>query len=74
MGFKDKILDVLSAVLVIVVMIVLAVVFFMIVLFIIKFASDLVFGNGGLSSDYAVLSAVILTAASLVGGSRYSYD
>jgi hypothetical protein len=47
-------------------------VFFVIVLFIIKFAADAVFGSGFLGADFAVLSAVILTAVSMLGGARYS--
>ncbi|MDD4185254.1 MAG: hypothetical protein PHX75_01225 [Candidatus Methanomethylophilaceae archaeon] len=64
--------DIIYALLSILVMIVLAIVFFVIVLFIIKFAADAVFGSGFLDADFAVLSAVILTAVSMLGGARYS--
>lgn len=64
--------DVIYALLSILIMIVLAIVFFIIILFIIKFAADAVFGSGALGADFAVLSAVILTAVSMLGGARYS--
>ncbi|NLN71940.1 MAG: hypothetical protein GX137_04020 [Thermoplasmatales archaeon] len=63
--------DILYALLSILVMIVLAIIFFIIILFIIKFAADTVFESVTLSADFAVLSAVILTAVSMLGGAYY---
>lgn len=71
MGVKKTLTDILYTLLSILVMIVLAIIFFIIILFIIKFAAEVVFGAGVLNADYAVLSAVILTAVSMFGGVKY---
>lgn len=64
---------ILYGLLAILVMIVIAIVFFIIILFIIKFAAEMVFGAGQLDASWAVLSAVLLTAATLIGGVYSSY-
>jgi len=71
MGAVKTAKEIIYALLSILVMIVLAIVFFIIILFIIKFAADVVFDGAVLSADFAVLSAVILTAVSMLGGARY---
>lgn len=70
MDLKKTGMDILYTLMSILLMIVLAIIFFVIILFIIKFSADLVF-DSGLSTDYAVLSAVILTVVSMLGGRRY---
>ncbi len=72
MEVKKTVTDILYTILSILISIVLAIVFFIIVLFIIKFAADAVFDAGDLTANYAVLSAVILTAVSLLGGAKYA--
>ncbi len=72
MDIKRTTMDILYTLLSILLMIVLAIVFFIVILFIIKFAADIVFGDGALAANYAVLSAVILTAVSMLGGKRYA--
>jgi len=51
-----------------VVLIVLSIIYFIITLFVVKVASDLVFGSG-LSMDWAVMAAAIITLGSMLGAS-----
>ncbi|NLL95265.1 MAG: hypothetical protein GX224_05900 [Thermoplasmatales archaeon] len=74
MGATDTLKAVVFGVLAVIMMVVIAIVFFIIVLFIINFSAEVIFGVGKLSADYAVLSAVILTAATLVGGVYSTYE
>ncbi|MGI6472155.1 MAG: hypothetical protein ACOX1N_03705 [Candidatus Methanomethylophilaceae archaeon] len=73
MEVKKTLMDILYTLVSILITIVLAIVFFIIILFIIKFAAETVFSADALSANYAVLSAVILTAVSMLGGAKYAY-
>lgn len=73
-GAGNALKSILYGLLAIVIMIIVAVIFFVIVLYVIKFAADFVFGKDMLQANWAVLSAVLLTAATLVGGVYSSYD
>lgn len=72
MEVKKTVTNILYTLISILISIVLAIVFFIVVLFIIKFAAEAVFSVGDLDADFAVLSAVILTAVSMLGGAKYA--
>ena len=73
-GAENTLKSILYGLLAIIIMIIVAVIFFVIVLYVIKFAADFVFGDNALEANWAVLSAVLLTAATLIGGVYSSYD
>ncbi len=50
-----------------IVMIILSIIYFTITLFVVKSAANIIF-NGGLSGDFGVLAAAIITLGSMVGG------
>lgn len=72
MEVKKTLMDILYTLVSILITIVLAIVFFIVILFIIKFAAETVFNVGDLDANFAVLSAVILTAVSMLGGAKYA--
>ncbi len=74
MGATDTLKAIIYGLLAIVLMVVIAIVFFILVLFIVNFSAEVIFGAGKLSADYGVLAAVILTAATLVGGVYSTYE
>lgn len=72
MQLKGALKSLLMTILYLVIYIVFAIVYFVVVLFVIDFAAGLVMEDA-LSANFAVLSAVILTAATLIGGGAISY-
>ncbi len=70
---KDAIMKIGFAVLATLLMIIMSIIMFIITLFIIQVAADVVF-DVGVSTDWAVLSAAILTIGSAVGGGVIKFD
>lgn len=68
MEIKGALKSFLATILYLVLFVIFAIIYFIVILFVIKIAADLVFESGTLDTSWAVLSAVVLTAATLLGG------
>lgn len=73
-GLSETLKAIIYGLLAIILMVVISIVFFILVLFVVNFSAEFIFGKDALSANYGVLSAVILTAATLIGGVYSTYE
>lgn len=66
--FKDGIFAILATVAASIMLVALSIVYFGVILWVVKTASKFFFGEG-LETNWAVLSAAVLTAGSIIAGS-----
>jgi hypothetical protein len=72
MDVQEVLKGLLSTLISLVIFIVFAIVYFIVLLFVISFAADVVF-DVGVSTNYAVIGATLLTAATLIGGGSLKF-
>ncbi|MFH1683171.1 MAG: hypothetical protein ABIA37_05240 [Candidatus Woesearchaeota archaeon] len=67
-AFRNSVLAILATVAASVLLVILSIIYFGIILWVVKTASKFFFGEG-LETNWAVLSAAVLTAGSIIAGS-----